>query len=697
MVTDERLMPEDVRAVVAAAVEDAVARVEAAHSADTRQVLDRVAALEGRLALDAEARQTHTDGLRKAAAAVHQALAQVEAARSADAISLERSLAQIEGAWATDAAKIQRALARIEAARAADTTRLHKQIATLVEPAGVDGSGQAQLDEIRTAVLATTEEAIAQAEAARSADADRLGGQVSTLAAALTVEAEARRAEADELRTAVAATVEQAIAAAEASRAADTARLLDQVAALQRSPTVEAGALQDQIDEARQTITALLDQVTTRIEALHGPDAAALLEELSALAGRAASDVQRRDEQGEALVAAVDERLQSLHATTGQEADARADRLAERLEANNANHAAAVLARLDERVAGLATLVPEVAAQVNEATAAALSNYADQLGTRLQEATDAVTDQWGRIEALARARIDEARAAEERLAALLIDVAERAEKAVDRSRARIAEGQVALNARIESATSALLQALGDATVRLESGLVANVEGMRATGGHQDEALLEALEGSGRELAESLAEVKAAIAATAPAQAAHRAELAESLAEVKAAIAATAPGEAAQRAELAGAVEKLRATVESLRQDSRLDVLIDEQTAARQAQLAAVDRVRSRVDELGPVVAQALLSEVERAVRSATAVEADALADLRASQAAVREAVQVGVQKAELAALDIRGLRDRLTPHLMALAEATTRRAEADQAGFDAVLARLDSLLTARRD
>ena len=258
------------------------------------------------------------------------------------------------------------------------------------------------------------------------------------------------------------------------------------------------------------------------------------------------------------------------------------------------------------------------------------------------------------------------------MAALLIDVAERAERAVDRSRARIAEGQVALNGRIDSATSALHQALGEATDRLESGLVESVEGMRATGGHQDEALLEALTGSGRELAEGLAEVKAAIAASLPAEAVHRAELAE-------------------------AVQKLQATVESLRQDSRLDVLIDEQTAARQAQLAAVDRVRSRVDELGPVVAQALLSEVERAVRSATANEAEALADLRTFQAATREAVQVGVQKAELAALDIRGLRDRLTPHLVALAEATTRRAEADQAGFDAVLARLDSLLTARRD
>ena len=160
---------------------------------------------------------------------------------------------------------------------------------------------------------------------------------------------------------------------------------------------------------------------------------------------------------------------------------------------------------------------------------------------------------------------------------------------------------------------------------------------------------------------------------------------------------SAPELAAQRAELTEAVAGLRATVESLRQDTRLDELIDEQAAVRQAQLAAVDRVRSRVDELGPVVAQALLSEVERVVRSATAAEADALADLRASQVAVREAVQVGVQKAELAALDIRGLRDRLTPHLVALAEATTRRAEADQAGFDAVLARLDTLLTARRD
>ena len=666
-------MPEDVRAVVAAAVEDAVARVEAARSADASQVLERIAALEGRLALDADARQTHTDGVRKAAAAVHQALAQVEAARSADAITLERSLAQIEGAWATDAAKIQRALARIEAARAADTNRLHKQIATLAEPAGVDGGGgQAQLDEMRTAVLATTEEAIAQAEAARSADAERLVGQVASVADALTIEAAMRRAEADELRAAVAGKVEQAIAAAEASRAADTSRLLDQIAGLQRSPAVEAAALRSQIDEARQTISVLLDQVTTRIEALHGPDAAALLEELSALASRAASDVQRQDEQAAALLAAVQERLQSLHAAAGQEGDARTERLAERLEANNANHAAAVLAGLEERTSGLAALVPEVAAQVNEATAAALSSHAERLVTGLQEATDALTDQGGRIEALARARAAEARAAEERVAALLIDVAERAERAVDRSRARIAEGQVALNGRIDSATSALLQALGEATDRLESGLVESVEGMRATGGHQDEALLEALTGSGRELAEGLAEVKAAIAASLPAEAVHRAELAE-------------------------AVQKLQATVESLRQDSRLDVLIDEQTAARQAQLAAVDRVRSRVDELGPVVAQALLSEVERAVRSATANEAEALADLRTFQAATREAVQVGVQKAELAALDIRGLRDRLTPHLVALAEATTRRAEADQAGFDAVLARLDSLLTARRD
>ena len=130
-------------------------------------------------------------------------------------------------------------------------------------------------------------------------------------------------------------------------------------------------------------------------------------------------------------------------------------------------------------------------------------------------------------------------------------------------------------------------------------------------------------------------------------------------------------------------------------------------AASASRLDQLDRsLTEAVAELGGVVAttrEELLGVTTRALdRSATmadeVVQASgaAIDDLRATQTVLREAVQDGAHKAELAALDIRGLRDRLTPHLVALADATTRRAEADQAGFDAVLARLDQLLTARQ-
>jgi hypothetical protein len=469
------------------------------------------------------------------------------------------------------------------------------------------------------------------------------------------------------------------------------------------------------------------------------------------------------------MLSTVDERLQSLHAAGSAAYVEHEGRLIDRVEAVTAEHGRALVQRIDERTAAIADLeaIPvRVAAEVQSATAAALTTQVEPLVARLVEAIDTLAHEGGRIEAMARGHAGEARAVEERVAALFIEVAERAETAVDRSRARITEGQVALGARFDAIGGEMVSSVVAATERLEARLAEGAEGIRAAGGHQNGALLDAVNRSGQHLSEGLSEVRAALFAAGTESAARGLE-------------------ADQRvASLAEGLDDLRATVETIRHDPRLEALVVEQVAARDAQLAAIEAVSARIDEVGPVVARALLAEVERATRAANAAEeavaglqpdelraalleaatraaevvgaarrpddepgedrslarieemdrslagaleglavaveatrtellavtsravdrsADvagqvslasgtAMEDLRASQALLREAVQDGAHKAELAALDIRSLRERLAPHLAALAEATTRRAEADQAGFDAVLARLDQLL-----
>ena len=77
------------------------------------------------------------------------------------------------------------------------------------------------------------------------------------------------------------------------------------------------------------------------------------------------------------------------------------------------------------------------------------------------------------------------------------------------------------------------------------------------------------------------------------------------------------------------------------------------------------------------------------------VTINAIEELRAVQSALRDAVEEGSRQAGVAANDVRALREHLGPHLAALIEATTRRADAEQAGFDAVLGRIDRLLHER--
>ena len=401
---------------------------------------------------------------------------------------------------------------------------------------------------------------------------------------------------------------------------------------------------------------AAAEQAVARIEAARAADTAALVKQVAALAVRAEADAVRRDEQAVAMLAALE------------------------------------------------AIGSRVAAEVHRATAAALPDQVEPLVARLAEALEALGPEGDRSEATEGRPGAQAEAVEERVAAMFVEAAERAERATDRSRARLAEGQVALAARFDTITEGLLSALSASNDRLEGRLAERIEELRAASGHQNGALLDAVNRSSHHVGEGLAKV---------------------------------------------------------RSDPRIEALLLEQVAARDAQLEAIDALSSRMAEVGPLVARALLGEVERATRSANAAEeavaqlqpealravlsetaqkaageveavtgrleeaidalpdeldrrlavlaeaaaaavdvttatSTAIADLRASQLALREAVDEGAHKAELAAGDLRSLRDRLSPHLVALAEATSRRADADQAGFDAVLARLDRLLGERQ-
>jgi hypothetical protein len=733
---------------------------------------ERVESLEAAVRAQSGVHGAQTDELRQAlAVAVSHAVAKIDRARDL-AGSLdpdpEPHPDQASLVAAVDEAverAVAGAVARAERGYAEAAERILEQVGALAQEAG---SRNERAEDFRQTVTTALEQAVVWIEGAVTSDSGRILDQ---------------------------------IAAIEAARAADASRVLEQLAALEAPLTRDAIARQGQLDDLRHTVASSLDQAVSRIETARAADATQLLDRITALVARAEGDAGRRDEQAAALVTAVDERLEALHLAGTQASEEREGRLAARLEALTTEHDQVLLGRIDQRTAAIAELSaipPMVAAEVQNATAAALAAQVGPLVGRLVEAIDNLAHEGGRVEALARSHADEARAVEDRVAAMFVEVGERTELAIDRSRARTAEGQVALGGRFEATAGELLAALHAAAERLEARLTETTEGLRAAGGHQNGALLDAVTRSSHQLGERLAEVRAALLATGTEAAARVAE-------------------ADQRAEaMIDRMEALRSTVESLRHDPRLEELVVEQVASREAQLAAIDAVANRIDEMGPLVARALLSEIERAVRAANAAEeavsslrpdslraalsaateraaeevravtrrfdeslaalaaqigqqlaeladrqhrelaavtggaggtpasrldeldrslaealhelggvvaatrdelvsltaraldraaaaADdvarssgaAIDDVRASQTALREAVEDGAHKAELAAIDVRGLRERLTPHLVALAEATTRRADADQAGFDAVLARLDQLLAPR--
>lgn len=768
------LQLDDIRDVVAEAVDEALARTRAETRDDGARLLERVTSLETAMQAGAEGRDEQTDVLRQALAVA-----------------------------------VTHAVAKLDQGRGVETDRVLEKIGDLQDTLGQDG-----LQTVLTAAVDhAVDRAVAGVEASHAAATER----ILDVVAAQAREAEAHQTRAGEFHQTVTNAIEQAVVWVEGAVTTDGARILDQVAALEHPLTRvfeqvaalegpltrDAIARQAQLDELRHTVASTIDQAVNRIEAGRATDASQLRDQIAGMVARAEDDARRRDDQAVALLAAVDDRLQALHVAGVQASKEREVSLAARLEAITAEHGQVLLGRIDERTAAiteLAAIPPMVAAEVERATAGALGGQVEPLVARLVEAVDSLAHEGGRIEALARSHAGEARAVEERVTAMFVEVAERAESAVDRSRARISEGQVALGGRFEATVGELMSALQAAAERIETRLAETADGLRAAGGHQNGALLDAVTRSSQLLGEGLTEVRAALIATGT----------ESAARV---------AEGDRRAEaLADRIEALRSTVESMRHDPRLEALVVEQVAARDAQLAAIQAVSARIDEVGPLVARALLTEVERAVRAANAAEeavsslrpdtlraalsrasdraaeeveaatrrfdqaiaalaeqvggqlsalahgqarahdelaaivrspgasadrldqldrslaealgelggvvaatrvelvtltgraldrtsavADevartsgtAIEDLRASQTVLREAVQDGAHKAELTAIDIRGLRDRLTPHLVALAEATTRRAEADQAGFDAVLARLDQLLAPR--
>ena len=107
-----------------------------------------------------------------------------------------------------------------------------------------------------------------------------------------------------------------------------------------------------------------------------------------------------------------------------------------------------------------------------------------------------------------------------------------------------------------------------------------------------------------------------------------------------------------------------------------------------------DRVESAVHEAGRRLSRVEegIAAVQGDLEQMASLTINAVEELRATQSALRDAVDEGARQAALAASDVRALREHLAPHLDALIEATTRRADAEQAGFEAVLGRIDRLL-----
>ena len=657
---DRRAQVEEIGTAVSRAVDQALAQAGPGQD-DLARLAERVEALEAAVRGEADARRAQTDDLRQAlSVAVTHAVAKVDQARGLDAERIlermvalgspaqpdpddRRALVDDLRAAVTSAvapalaAAVDQAVARVEATQGAERDRILDRMASI--EAAVD-AGQAQASGLRDAVAGRIDEWLTTVEGARTADVERL---------------------------------ERSIAEIEAARAADAARLSEELAALHAPLAQDAAARRAELDGMRDTLAAAVERIVGQVEAARAGGAAELVDQVTALAGRVEAEAQRREAQAAALLTTIDERLQSLHLAGVDAGQEQERRLSDRVATATAEQVRLVLDRIDERTAPLVALesVPAlVAAEVQAATARALADQIGPLVAKLVEAGDGLAHEGGRIEALARAHAGEARAVEERLAAMLADVVERAEAAIDRSRARVNEGQVALHARFDAVMAELQSSVNASAERLEACVTEGVDVVRALSGHQNAALLDTVNRTSQQVRESLA--------------------------------------------------ALRAAVEDDGHDPRIDALVLEQVASREAQLAAIEAVSARIGEIGPMVAHALLSEVERAVRAANATEEavaglrvaveggpddgsaarlelleQSLDDLRASQAALREVVETGTHKAELTAIDVRGLRERLAPHLVALTEATTRRADADQAGFDAVLARLDQLLAAR--
>jgi len=667
-------------------------------------------------------------------------------------------VARIDGARVAESESIERFTAQIETARRTEGANLLRQMTTLAEAIADDSDlRRTQADDLRTALARSLEQAIAEAELLRTADTTRILDQVGTLAARADAD-DRRRAEetrallaavderllnlhatgttADDasqarlalaslersiaplaalpgqvdemsvtLATAIQAAVAhngiarseqvdglghriaEAMAQIEITRTADNDRVLAEIVALEGPLERDRIDREARFDDIRHAVTDL-EQTLNKLGAVGAADTARVLEQVTALAAWAEADDPRRTEQTIALLDGVEERLLNLHATGAAASGASESRLTTHMEAVAARHAQELTDRIDERTAAMVELGGRAAAEIHDATAACLAGQVEPVVAGLIEAIDTLAHEGGRVEALARGHVGELRAVEERVAAMFAEIAVQTD-----------------------------------------GAVASAS---------------------RQIHEEMAEVRSAL-------------LAAGL------VPAASQGQADNQINALGAsLETVLAAVEAIGRDPRLEVLAAEQVAARQAQLDAVEALSGQIAEVGPVVARALLSEVERASRSANAAEEavarlrpdtlravlneaaehaavevhaaaqrldeailalsdaqtgirsqlaelatrtlerpaavtdevaqaseTAIDDLRASQRALREAVQDGAHKAELAAIDIRGLRDRLAPHLVALADATTRRAEADQAGFDAVLTRLDQLLVGR--
>lgn len=702
-----RAQADELRQTMSAAIEQAVVLIEAAVNADAGRIAEQVAALEGPLVHAAESRQSQIDGLKRAfATAIDVVDKRIESARAGDT---QRILEQLTALQAPLVREAETRRANVDELRSSAAAAVDGALERIEQARAADAANASQQGE---EVSRRTVEAIGQLEAARAADASRLLDQIATLASALVSDAETRNAQADDYRQAMTAAVDQAIARSEAGRTADTTRLLERFEAL---------------DARTADTTRLLDRV-------------------DALDARTEAAVKRSDEHALALLAALDDRLQAVLVASAKAGEIGAARLAEQVAATSVQQGRELLAGIDERTAVLADLgsLPQrMASEVGEGAAGAVNRQIEPLIARLTAAVDSLAHAEGRIEALARGNAGEARAVEERVATMLAEIGDRAETAVDRGRARIAEGQVALGTRFDGVVADLLTALQAANERLEAKVDGSIEQLKTTGGRQNGALLDAVTQSSQKLGDGLVDVRTALIASGAAQTEGRTQ-AERL------VSAVNEG-----------LDGLRSTIDALGHDPRLDAIVVELMASRQDQLTAVETLTARIGEVGPLVARALLAEVERAARSASAAEeavaslrpeslraalvdvagrsaeeiraaaervdatVAALADqtierlslvaegqagvradlaevmqaagtgmddLRAVQAALRQVVEDGAHKAELAALDVRGLRDRLAPHLVAITEATTRRAEADEAGFDAVLARIDQLL-----